>query len=197
MDLRPTLARKFATAIYDNMIGRGLSDAPDVRDPIIEEWVDLIVERFVSHSVPHLYCGDTDEEGITLFRSKYPDLEPVIEAVKGAARSLFPRPGFSYELHSDPEGCHTCHEGQHITMLVHTGHGQPEDSDAWAERACDSTERLDDITLEDGFPRHPLLLTECRPGTLAQYEEGLRQWEEERRQRAEEHKARARREAGE
>jgi len=123
MDRRPLLARRFAEAIYNNMIARGLSDEDSVREPILDEWVELILSEFTSDSIPY-----EEEDGvvtahsdsvITQFLLKFPEIRPALEEAETIIREIFPNPVFVYSLHSDPEGCHICTEGQSITLTAH------------------------------------------------------------------------------
>lgn len=124
LDRRPLLARKFAEAIYDNMIARGLSDDPEVRDPIIEEWVALILEDFTSDSIPFPRDGGWvscyDQATAQKFIDKYPDLQRLIDLCKAEALRRWPEATFRLEIMSDPEGCHICCEGQHLTLEIQT-----------------------------------------------------------------------------
>lgn len=123
MDRRPLLARRFAEVIYDNMIARGLSDDEKVRAPIVDEWTNLILTEFKSDSIPY-EDGDgivtSHSEGVVAkFLDKFPEIRPAMEAAKAIVEEVLPEPIIRYHLHSDPEGCHICTEGQHIVMEVY------------------------------------------------------------------------------
>lgn len=124
MDLRPTRCREMAEAIYDNMIARGLSDDPEVREPIIEEWVALMTPLWTAHSLPfpdgEWVCSH-NEDVAEAFLAKYPQIQPLIDVVKAEALRRWPEATFQYEVMSDPEGCHQCREGQSLTLEIQTG----------------------------------------------------------------------------
>jgi hypothetical protein len=147
-----------AQAIYDNMISRGLSDDAEVMNPIIDEWVELMVPLWKSHSIDSGgYVACPDEGAAHEFVAKYPRLQELIDLCKAEALTRWPQATFSLELHSDPEGCHKCCEGQHITLYIHTDldfdgpdkelGGSPYDraADEWLAWVCD-----------DGSPHHAL-----------------------------------------
>jgi hypothetical protein len=123
MDLRPTRCREMAEAVYDNMIARGLSDDPEVRGPIIEEWVALMTPLWTAHSLPfpdgEWVCSH-NEMVATAFLAKYPQLQPFIDLCKAEALRRWPTATFRYEVMSDPEGCHQCREGQSFTLEIQT-----------------------------------------------------------------------------
>lgn len=122
MDLRPKLAREFATAIYES-----LADGPaDAMEPeeAVEKWSALILERFKSHSIRFNWEGgdgvtrSADEGVVAMFLDKYPPLRPVLEHMAQVAQETFPGCVLQYEVHSDPEGCHICNEGQDVWLNV-------------------------------------------------------------------------------
>ena len=124
MDLRPARAREMAQAIYDNMIARGLSDDPEVMEPIIEEWVALMVPLWTSHSLPlpgGCWVSSHDEPTTLAFLAKYPQLQHLIDLCKAEALSRWPEATFQLELNSDPESCHICHEAQSLSLRIQTG----------------------------------------------------------------------------
>lgn len=117
MDLRPKLAREFAAAIYES-----LADGPaDEMEPeeAIAKWAALIEERFVSHSLPVERVETEDEALVAMFLDKYPQVRPVVEHAKAVAVELLHEPRFRCAVHSDPEGCHVCSEGQLVVLEVH------------------------------------------------------------------------------
>jgi hypothetical protein len=122
MDRRPLLARRFAEAIYEDLAEIDvINEEPEV---VIDRWVEIILGRFKSDSIPfpsdEVRTVETEDEGtVALFLDKYPEVRPALEHAKEVALELFPSPVFRYALHSDPEGCHICHEGQHVVMEIH------------------------------------------------------------------------------
>jgi hypothetical protein len=162
-----------AEAIYEDLTSRGL--AVGEREDVIEEWVKLMVPLWTSHSipVPQGYVCTDDDDVAAQFIAKYPQLQALIDLCKAEALRRWPGATFQYEVHSDPEGCHCCSEGQHLTLEIQTGldfygpdgsypEGSPYSaaSDAWQDwqygEFCD-----------DAGTRSPYLLLVERLGEVA------------------------------
>lgn len=115
MDLRPKLADEFITAILADIRDHGFADETVLR----ERWRPLIVERFVSQSVPlppgH-YVSTYDRDVVDAFLGKYPETESVVEYVRFALREIWPDVRILLSVFSNPESCHTCWEGQHLNV---------------------------------------------------------------------------------
>lgn len=113
MDRRPLLAARFAKAILEE----GSRDE--------DRMVAIILEHWTSDSIPfpgHEWVYTEDPGVINAFLEKYPQLKPIIQLHQSQGRKMFgPETTFSFGVHSDPEGCHVCYEGQHLTMHIHTG----------------------------------------------------------------------------
>lgn len=145
MDLRPARCREMAEAVYDDLTARGVPVGD--KEDTIEEWAGLMVPLWTSHSIPHDgYVCSSDQEAAARFITKYPQLQALIDLCKAEALRRWPEATFSYNLHSDPEDCHCCREGQHLTLTIQTnldfygpGESYPEGSpyseaqDAWSE----------------------------------------------------------------
>jgi len=169
MDRRPLLARRFAEAIY-----KSLEDGPvDDMDPevVIDKWVDLILPEFKSDSIlfPQDGTASDNEAVVTQFILKYPEIRPAIEAAQNIVIEILPDPIIRYGVHSDPDGCHICTEGQHLTMDVfYDGprNGDDINWDAYREKEEEFNERW--LFPADGpyhqlGERHDLLLVTLNP----------------------------------
>jgi len=116
MDLRPTLSREFAEAVYESLADIDVLNLE--REGVVQRWTDIIRARFTSRSIPTRDVSSDDPNLIAAFLDKYPQVRPVLDHAKEAALEMLPAPQFRYHVHSDPEGCHICHEGQHVCMDV-------------------------------------------------------------------------------
>ena len=115
MNLRPKLAQEFAEAFRADIEEHGIG--PESTD----QWAILILERFTSHSIP-IERNDEDPQIVEPFLNKYPECRGVIDTVKAEARKRFPDVEFSpLRLVSDPESCHICWEGQHVSLDIYCG----------------------------------------------------------------------------
>ena len=91
------------------------------REQILEHWTALILERFQCFSIPFPkgeHVSTQDYPTIKLFMDKYPEAQAAMEQAHAKIQENFPRSKFTLELHSDPEGCHTCNEGQKLWLEV-------------------------------------------------------------------------------
>jgi len=145
MDLRPKLAREFAQAIMEDLVsdtrpGESVTVMPG--GETLDRWTDLILERFVSHSIRfNDYVSTMDPGATQAFLDKYPGLVDLVDFVKGRVIQVWPKATFRLELHSDPECCHICHEGQSLCLEVNT-HDDTSRSD--------HEEQLDDLLYSEG-----------------------------------------------
>jgi hypothetical protein len=116
LDLRPKLAREFAQAAF---AAAGITPNSAVMDIA----VGSILERFVSHSIRlgKLRFVSDDNEFVQAFLAKYPGLQTLITIAREEAVRRWPQATFQFELLSDPESCHICHEGQGLILTVKTG----------------------------------------------------------------------------
>lgn len=126
LDRRPLLARKFAEAILNDARQDGLPRGvlgPTLRQETLNRWVALILENFTSDSIPfpgNEWVSTCDQPTCEKFLAKYPDLRLLDALCREEALRRWPEATFRYSLHSDPEGCHTCWEGQHLTLEIQT-----------------------------------------------------------------------------
>ena len=127
LDLRPKLAREFAEAIMDDVGREGLPRGPlgpKLRQEILSRWVDLILDRFISHDIPfpgNEWVSTHDQPTCEKFLDKYPDLRRLDALCREEALRRWPEATFSYRLHSDPESGHVTCEGQSIRLEIQTG----------------------------------------------------------------------------
>jgi hypothetical protein len=118
MDLRPKLSRDFADAVYESLADIDVLELE--KGEVVDRWAEIILPLFKAHSLP-LPGGqcttENDPATIEAFLDKYPKLRPVIAWAKEIALQVFPGAGnFTLEVHSDPEGCHVCCEGQDLWL---------------------------------------------------------------------------------
>jgi len=157
MDLRAKLSDRFARLAYDVFKARGIIGTHNHLPPheeyvakAIEEAAASIRAQFVSHSIPFplgVWVETKDDELVTRFLDKYPELHQIISVVEGEARRRWPECRIELVLHSDPECCHICKEGQSLGIEIHAGLsmdgpcGESEwdyAHEAWMEWLCDS-----------------------------------------------------------
>jgi hypothetical protein len=154
MDLRPKLAREFAEAIYDNMIVRGLSDDPEVREPILNEWVGLIMERFVSHDIPFPdedRVATDDTATIEAYLVKYPGVRRLYDLAREEALRRWPTAELQTSLFSDPESGHVTCEGQTLTLEIGISRADyPDGHDDWLSFLCDDESPYQKLVQEVG-----------------------------------------------
>jgi hypothetical protein len=120
LDLRPKIARE---AVMD--ICRDLQDRHGllVPDEQLEQWTQMIVAHMMSHSIEFPkgeYVSTSDPGVVQQFRDKYPALERLISLAREEALRLWPEATFTFEVSSNPETSHICHEGQHLVMEINT-----------------------------------------------------------------------------
>jgi len=148
--LKPKLAGEFVEAIAADLKAVGVS-VPLSRQAA---WKELILERFVHHSLQFDdIVSSYDEDVVAEYRAKYPQLEPLIEDAMECARQVLPEDHIvEFHVHSDPEGCHTCWEGQHLCMEFCYKGPRREDGDIDWEvfRALDR--KFDDLYQREGGP---------------------------------------------
>jgi hypothetical protein len=171
MDLRPKIVGEIVDAILADLDKNPLagrvswgSALPEERARLRERWVALGVPHFKAHSIPFprgQWVSCYDKEVVEAFRAKYPALQRLIDLAQAEALRRWPEATFRFEVHSDPEGCHTCHEGQGLVMHIHTDldfhgpdgelEGSPYDEahDAWMDWQCDEGP-YDDLEREIG-----------------------------------------------
>lgn len=134
MDRRPKLARDFVDAILADALEHGIPQgrvALSRKQFFTDRWVSLILERFTSDDIPipDSYVSSRDPGAVAAFRAKYPQIEPAIEFTKQTALEFWPDAEFLLRIHSDPEGCHVCREGQHLTLEVYHNESIHSDED--------------------------------------------------------------------
>jgi hypothetical protein len=152
MNLRPKLAADFVDAIMDDLRGRsgclyGVDSATQAE--MKASWEALILERFKSHDLVLDKVGDEyGPEEAKAFLAKYPGLRKLVYLAEGEARKRFEGVTFSLELDSEYDSCHTCQEGQYLTLNIQTqlyfdgDDGELEGSeydladDAWLDWLC-------------------------------------------------------------
>jgi hypothetical protein len=118
MDLRPKIAADIVEALFDE-----LSWAVEERDKVRVRWIEVARSKIVSHSIPLPdpmpgRITSTDEAVINAFINKYPPLRRYLDEGMAKAREIEPKATFLLELMNDPEGCHVCYEGQHLTVEI-------------------------------------------------------------------------------
>ena len=168
MDLRPKMAREAAGDILRDVEARmendyfdeEYEDDPDkARQMRLDRYTSIILARLTSHSVDFPkgeHVSTDDPETAEKFLVKYPGLRRLIDICKAEALVRWPEATFVLETHSDPESCHTCWEGQHLTLKIQTGlpFSVDEGSPFWSAR-----EAWSDWMFEDGSP-YDALVTE-------------------------------------
>ena len=114
MDRRPKLSKLFAELAFETLKA-GQS---------VDEAAELILKHFTSDSIPlpdGKWVSSSDQGACQKFLAKYPELQPLIDLYTAEALKRWPNASSSFELNSDPEGCHVCSEGQHIYLAIDTG----------------------------------------------------------------------------
>lgn len=165
MDLRPKLADDFLDALIgdareDPLVSRLAwgSILPEEEAKLRERWKGLILERFRNHTIRHEH--DANVDGVVAFLEKYPQLQGLIDQAQDEARRRFPGVTFRLDLDNWYDQCHTCKEGQYLslhigtqlTQTTHTGNdNSPFDvaDDAWREWETtwqDQHEKLEDVS---------------------------------------------------
>lgn len=117
MDLRPRIAAEIVEALLDDL---GFSN-PD-RHRVRARWTELALSKITSRSVRFPEGEDsisTDHPAVVeAFLDKYPSIRPVLAEVRAKAEELEPGVEVTLEVMNDPEGCHTCYEGQQLNCHV-------------------------------------------------------------------------------
>jgi hypothetical protein len=94
------------------------------REIILSRYAEIILGHLKSHSIP-LPKGENvsteDPKVAERFLAKYAELVPLVECAKAEALRRWPGTTFTLSVTSDPESCHVCCEGQHLTLMIHTG----------------------------------------------------------------------------
>lgn len=114
MDLRP----KIAADIVDALLAEIRLDLPPEKRA---RWIELAASKITSHSLkfPHTGSyGSTDPTVIEQFYEKYPKLRQIVADTSTKAKELWPDADLELELINDPEGCHTCWEGQALRLDI-------------------------------------------------------------------------------
>lgn len=131
MDLRPKLAEDFLDALLADLPTNAEamrvcwgSASPEERERLRERWKQMILDRFVSHTIyceeKHCHVACEHEGPIQAFIEKYPGHKPLIDFVKQEALKRWPAATFRLDLFTDPEGGHITWEPQHLTMVIST-----------------------------------------------------------------------------
>jgi len=128
MDLRPKIAADIVDAVLHEL---RLRDESDMLGISREHLIKLATSKITSHSLK-LPKGDdygtSDpacvEQFLEQFLEKYPKLRQRVADTQAKALEIWPDADLVLELNNDPEGCHTCREGQslHLNILRHQGY---------------------------------------------------------------------------
>lgn len=114
MDLRPKMAAEIVEALLADI----RLDLPPERKA---RMVELALSKIVSHSIPlggvNSY-GSDDPAVIEQFFEKYPKLRQIVADTVAKAKEIWPDADLLLELNNDPEGCHTCWEGQSLRLGI-------------------------------------------------------------------------------
>jgi hypothetical protein len=114
MDLRPRIAADIA----ETLLGEFEGWDTDTRATTKARWVEIILSKLVSHSIPFPNEGRDDADVVATFITKYPEVIAPLLACEEKARELWPDALLVRGLRSDPEGCHVCQEGQHLVLDI-------------------------------------------------------------------------------
>lgn len=115
MDLRPRIAAEIVDALMDQT-----SWSESARASARERWIQIALSKIVSHSIEFpgggwdISCGDPAV--VEAYLSKYPKLRQVLADVLAKAEEVEPGVRVRVEVHSDPESCHVCWEGQSLNI---------------------------------------------------------------------------------
>lgn len=116
MDLRPRIAAEIVDAILADLDQHGWRYSEWPRD----RWVELARSKIVSHSIEFpdgrwdISCSDPAV--VEAYLAKYPKLRKVLTDVLAKAEEVEPGCRVRVEVHSDPESCHVCWEGQSLNI---------------------------------------------------------------------------------
>lgn len=119
MDLRPKLTEDFLDVIFEDL-DQLFADF-DEDHSLREKWRAAILERFIARSLPVQSVSNEDQRLAEQFIAKYPAIQPLIDLCKAEALRRWPQTVFTFALHSSPEDCHICHEGQHLILRINPG----------------------------------------------------------------------------
>lgn len=127
MDRRPQLSEQFALLAYQVFEAHDLIDGDSVDQGRFQEAIavarDTIFNHFTSDSIEFpdgRWVSTDDSQAAQAFLAKYPQLQEFVDLARTEANKRFDNPGFVLEVHSDPEGCHVCREGQHLVLCIQT-----------------------------------------------------------------------------
>jgi hypothetical protein len=114
MDLRPRIAADIVDALLADI---RLDLPPEKKARLVE----LALTKIESHSIPFKKSwdyGSDEPDVIEAFLTKYPKLRQIVADTQAKARELWPDADQILELNNNPEGCHTCHEGQSLHLEI-------------------------------------------------------------------------------
>jgi len=119
MDLRPKIAAEIVDALLQDQGWKGGADTHGVE--VRARWIEIALSKIVCHSLSMEGYGTDDPATVEAFLTKYPKLRPILTDTWMKAREIWPDADLVVEVSSDPEGCHTCREGQslHLNILRH------------------------------------------------------------------------------
>jgi len=119
MDLRPKIAAEIVDAIFKDLTWDGwVGPEAEARHA---RWIEMATSKIAHHSIEFPRgesYGTEDTACIEQFYEKYPKLRQIVADTKAKALEIWPDADLVLELNNDPEGCHTCREGQSLTLRI-------------------------------------------------------------------------------
>lgn len=123
------IASEIVEALVPDVVSRfsELSKASDEELAAFKaEWVEMALSKFRSHSIEwdrkdplSSSITSRNPDVVEQYLVKYPKLRPWVQRYEELALSLWAESKTWLEIHSDPEGCHVCCEGQRLWMHVY------------------------------------------------------------------------------
>ncbi len=126
MDLRPKIAAEIVDALLKD---QGWNGQPNTNGAEIRQrWIEIALSKIVHHSIDtNIVSFDNNvliggavsgADFAEAFLRKYPELRPILADCQAKVREIWPDAEQVLDIVNDPEGCHTCREGQSLHLEV-------------------------------------------------------------------------------